>query len=109
MQALALIRQLRFQLQLEMDALPECFELENTDRVLSIYEQLVIQKGLEQKQIEHKVQEAFEFLFAIARERFQEQKLRSCFRVEKSLSTRQSGVMRLFSELKPLNKLPSTF
>lgn len=74
MQALHLIRQLRFQLQLEIDALPECFELENIDRVLSIYEQLVVVNGLEHKRFGHEVQEAFENLIAIAREGFLEQK-----------------------------------
>jgi hypothetical protein len=68
MQALPFIRQLRSQLQIEIAALPGCLELEKTERMLGIYEQIVIQRGLQQKYIAPKVKLAFDRLIAVARE-----------------------------------------
>jgi hypothetical protein len=74
MQALPLIRQLRFKLQMEMLALPGCRELQNTEVALSIYEQIVIQKGLEGKEVGRNVEAAFDRLIAVAREAFLERR-----------------------------------
>lgn len=68
MQALPFVKQLRSRLQIEIAALPQCVELERTERMLGIYEQIIIQRGLERKDIGPKVQRAFDHLISVARE-----------------------------------------
>lgn len=68
MQALPFVKQLRSRLQIEIAALPECVELERTERMLGIYEQIIIQRGLERKDVGPKVQKAFDHLILVARE-----------------------------------------
>ena len=70
MQALRMIRQLRFQLQVEMLALPECEELKATERALSIYENIIVQRGLEDRELGPKVHDAFMHLLTTARAAF---------------------------------------
>lgn len=72
MQALVLIRDLRRRLQREIILFPICRELQNAERVLGIYEDLVIQQGLEQKPLGDNVQEAFDALIEVARRPFVE-------------------------------------
>jgi len=67
MKALRLIRQLRFQLQVEMLAIPDCEELKSTERALGIYENIIIQRGLEERELGMKVQDAFNHFLQIAR------------------------------------------
>ncbi len=59
MKALQLIRQLRFQLQVEMLAIPDCEELKSTERALSIYEKHRDPARARGARAGMKVQEAF--------------------------------------------------
>ncbi len=74
MQALPFIKQLRSRLKIEFAAAPECLELERTERMLSIYEQIVIQRGLQRKEIGPKALKAFEHLFAVVHDAYPEEK-----------------------------------
>ena len=68
MRALDLLRHLRFRLQLEIIALPNCEALRKTDMVLGMYEGMVLHVGVADKEIGPHVTEAFEKLFRVARE-----------------------------------------
>lgn len=70
MQALPLIKDLRRRLRNEIILFPICGELQNAERVLGIYEELVIQMGLEEKQLDENVSVAFDALIDIARQPF---------------------------------------
>lgn len=74
MQALPFIQQLRSRLKIEFAATPECLELERTERMLSIYEQIVIQRGLQRKEIGPKALRAFEHFFAVVHDAYPEEK-----------------------------------
>lgn len=74
MQALPFIKQLRSRLKIEFAATPECLELERTERMLSIYEQIVIQRGLQRREIGPKALRAFEHFFALVHDAYPEEK-----------------------------------
>lgn len=74
MQALPFIKQLRSRLKIEFAATPECLELERTERMLSIYEQIVIQRGLQRREIGPKALRAFEHFFAVVHDAYPEEK-----------------------------------
>jgi hypothetical protein len=75
MQALPFVKQVRSRLQAEIAALPKCVELERTERALGIYEQIIIQRGLQKKDIGPKAHKAFDHLIAVAREAYKEDKV----------------------------------
>jgi hypothetical protein len=70
MQALALIRGLRRLLEREIQRTPICTELKNVERVLGLYENIVIQNGLQNKQLGDDVLEKFLTFIEIAQQSF---------------------------------------
>jgi hypothetical protein len=72
MQALALIRGLRRLLEREILRTPICVELQNVERVLGLYENIVIQNGLQNRQIGDDVLEKFLTFIEVAQQPFSE-------------------------------------
>jgi hypothetical protein len=72
MQALALIRGLRRLLEREILRTPICVELQNVERVLGLYENIVIQNGLQNRQLSDDVLEKFLTFIEVAQQPFAE-------------------------------------